>query len=730
MRGTVRLPAFILATCFTFSLAAHAQQPPSTFRSGVDLIAVDVQVVDKNGAPVGGLTPDHFDVAVDGKRRKVVSAELLRFASTTAPASTPAVLPAVASALPATPAPSSGEGRIYILAVDVMSFKPLEVAPARQAARKFVERLQPNDLAGFVAFPGGQVVDLTTDRARVLEAVDDVIGQGAPKSMNMFGLTPAEVVDISALPPGTPWENIPPQLAIRLAQICEASRDPTCPRLVLPDGRMMARIAEAEVTHRVDAFKAMLGSLAGSPRRKTVVLLSAGMLQADNASGQPQLGDIGRVVGQHAAQANAVVYSLHFDNLFLDVMGAANPTMGRMPMLRDNFVVSSSLHRIAETSGGAFFNIASGGGEYAFDRILTETSSHYLLGVEPTASDRDGRPHQVSVKTSQKNVTLRHRAWVTLPKPATAAPAVAPKPLPSNARPIVDAYEARQYTDAADRLSKIGDLANFIRDFRAADSPWPDAPRRQRVFELELALAALSSRNGFARDEGVKLLTHTQALMERAAASDPIACAWFHTEASALLGRWVPEMAVQFAGRATRVCPNDARLRLAHAVILEQEWRRQRDPARVNDIVAAYRLVPAESDAGFEAAVRAAHVAYQAGFFSQALDALPATVDTSSDQYARYMHGLVKGNLLRADQKFDDAVVAYQRALDVWPGAQSARVSLITLLIRLGRGDEAAALAESIQAAPRGQTDPWWTFPLGDFRDYPQLIANLRALAQ
>ena len=44
------------------------------------------------------------------------------------------------------------------------------------------------------------------------------------------------------------------------------------------------------------------------------------------------------------------------------------------------------------------------------------SSSYYLLGVEPGDEDRDGRTHEIAVKTTQPNVTIRGRRWVMVPK--------------------------------------------------------------------------------------------------------------------------------------------------------------------------------------------------------------------------------------------------------------------------------------------------------------------------
>ena len=59
--------------------APQAQAP--VFKSGVELIAVDVSVVDKTGLPVRSLIADQFNVTVDGKPRRVISAEFVDHAA-------------------------------------------------------------------------------------------------------------------------------------------------------------------------------------------------------------------------------------------------------------------------------------------------------------------------------------------------------------------------------------------------------------------------------------------------------------------------------------------------------------------------------------------------------------------------------------------------------------------------------------------------------------------------
>jgi len=79
-----------VGTCLLLGLAAvyaqEQQQKPAetqkpeepiqgpTFRTGVDLVAVDVAVVDRRGRPVEDLRAPEFSVKIDGEVRRVVSA--------------------------------------------------------------------------------------------------------------------------------------------------------------------------------------------------------------------------------------------------------------------------------------------------------------------------------------------------------------------------------------------------------------------------------------------------------------------------------------------------------------------------------------------------------------------------------------------------------------------------------------------------------------------------------
>lgn len=82
---------------------------------------------------------------------------------------------------------------------------------------------------------------------------------------------------------------------------------------------------------------------------------------------------------------------------------------------RDAAVTGRLLEEFSGASGGALIRVLMGGGELALERVLRETSSHYLLGVEPADVDRDGKLRELRVKVSKPGTTVRSRSWVIVP---------------------------------------------------------------------------------------------------------------------------------------------------------------------------------------------------------------------------------------------------------------------------------------------------------------------------
>jgi VWFA-related protein len=402
--------------------ALQAQQAP-VFRSSVDLIAVDVQVVDKQGNPIERLGPDTFEVLINGRRRRVVSAEFIRQApgdSTTfrrIAEPNPTLIPAVTD---------PNEGRQFIIAVDNGSFEPGTVAPVREAIDHFLQSLEPADRVGLYVYPTGPKVEPTTQRATLRASLVQFSGERVPPQ-SRYNLRASEIVDITAaLASGirartdlnnNAFLNSQDPGVSTLIEVArrECPDDPDCGQAVLNDVAAIAPRLEEQAENSLGGLDALLRALATLPGRKAVLLISAGVLVSDRSDGRPDVGDVSRAMGQSAARANATVYTVQMQPPPSTGMSAQARRAVTTDGNRDRQLLGNWLDNFSIAAGGMRQYVPVGAGEYAFDRVLRETSAHYLLGVEPEQSDRDGKPRELKVKVGQRGVTVHSRQWVVIP---------------------------------------------------------------------------------------------------------------------------------------------------------------------------------------------------------------------------------------------------------------------------------------------------------------------------
>jgi VWFA-related protein len=745
-RRLITLTAALLGCAATLVAQANSsakpQRPdaPAPFRVAVDVVAVDVQVIDRNGRPVPDLGPETFSVTINGRRRRVVSAD--RIGSDAAGGTERTITSSGASA--------STRGRVIVIAVDCVSFDATASRGVIQAVRQFVRQLSPDDSIGLSAYPNGAKLDPTTDHAAVLRALDTVVGQRDLAEQNQYPVRPSEIVDITReLSRGGG-----PTVDAVAARECGNPVEPTCRQRLITDVTNTALYYEGQATASLGMLRSLVAEMASFLGRKTLVLISGGMVASDTPGGRPDLSELGIRVGKEAAFANTTIYTLYIETSFMERF-SAQTRLGDKSLVnwsRDSVLLGRWLEQFSGAAGGALFSVQVGNAESALARIRTELSSYYLLGVEPADDDRDGRAHEIAVKTTQPNVTIRGRRWVMVPKRAGAAPGsatttktpepaapAAPAPtavpprrvVPAEVQALADAFDRGNYDTVLRTLARSNDLSNTIRAFRMSDSPWPNDSRRTAVFALEMALVGLRSDNAFAREEGGRLLAEYHTRVRQPSGADAFECSWFLTEAAALEGLFLPESAMLFIPRALQRCPTNPRLRLAHAFVSEQQWLRGGlTPDQELEVVRRYEEAMKFPETEPEARVRAARFLYGLGNFERALELLNGATRQSTDKEVRYFADLVRGQVLRARGRSDDAVAAFRAALATWPGAQSARVALMTLLVNRGDREEAAALAEATQTASEDQFDPWWTYWLGDFRAYPAMLDKLRELGR
>jgi VWFA-related protein len=372
------------ATLFASPAAAQDAQAP-VFRSGVELLEVDVNVVDGNGGPIGDLRTPEFAVAVDGKSRTVVSSEFVRDdSSTDARAASFKEDPYVATNT------DRPRGRLIIVVVDQNNITTGRARDLIFSLRKFIEQLPAADRVALVAIPSpGPAVEFTANRQRIYQVLNAVRGT-EDVTVDRY-----DVGDAEAIAMNTGGD----QLTIRalIDRECASATDETCTSaLELEASRIVQRI-RTRANESYYSLNALFTNLREAEGTKTMVLLSQGFILDDVQGKTSQLA-------QAAAEARVNLNVVLLD----DFPGDASSSRRSKTMREDRDLRQEGLSALAGKSRGALFQVTSSP-EIAFDRLTKEMSGHYLLGVEPTQKDQDGKTHQIRVQVKRSGATVRAR---------------------------------------------------------------------------------------------------------------------------------------------------------------------------------------------------------------------------------------------------------------------------------------------------------------------------------
>jgi VWFA-related protein len=379
--------------------------PPQTFRSGVELLTVDVQVVDKKGQPITGLKPEQFEVTIDGKKRQVVSLQLIDAATGTPHSSNPA---------PADPAgaPSGrpiSAGNLYVLAIDQGSFRALNAQAAMHVVTEFIKRLSLNDYLGIVAFPQpGVIIDPTRERAPLTAAVNKVVGFTSLTQRPKYRFTLSDAIDVSARDRDA------------LQQVVERNCQPNdlfCPKDIEMEMTSALSNLEAQAVRSLDGLRGVVEMMRTLEGRKTLILVSAGMPSGDRTGARLYLRTNASELGKKAAESGILLYTLHMNTSFLDAFSAEGIPVSET-LMRETGVYARGLDLFNGTAGGALLEVNTGP-DFAVDRVIRETSAYYLLAVKPEPADHDGKAHLINVKVSQRDSSVRSRKTMIFPKPTS-----------------------------------------------------------------------------------------------------------------------------------------------------------------------------------------------------------------------------------------------------------------------------------------------------------------------
>lgn len=294
------MKALAAALSIAMLSATQEPQPPrATFKSTVDLVQVDVSVVDKNGRPVTDLTGQDFTLSVDGRPRRIASAEFVSIAGT--------VGTAPARAVEYSSNAGAAGGRLIMLVVDSENIGIGRGKSAFEAARRFVGTLNPADRVALVVLPGvGPQVEFTTNHALVQSLLAKAAGRGSDElGPKRIGLSEALALQGND------------RTAVRdvVSRECGADPAPTliesCMQRIQGEAAQLLLSVRDRSRNSLQALRGIFDRMDTGNTPKTIVLLSEGMLL------DRDLADISWV-GTRASSAHIILYVLQLDTSEID----------------------------------------------------------------------------------------------------------------------------------------------------------------------------------------------------------------------------------------------------------------------------------------------------------------------------------------------------------------------------------------------------------------------------
>ena len=388
MRRTAALGICLSAglTCGAGLLADQSQNDAqTTFRTGVDLIRLDVSVLDKSRRPVRGLTAADFTVTENGRLQRIVAVTEVN-AAEQAPKPSAWIRHASRDITGNDLADQLDGGRALAIVLDegnIPTESAMQVA-TRDLARHIVDGLGPTDLAA-VVFPlnPGKTQDFTHDLQRLYDAIDTF---------------KAEQREYEWLTP----DGVGPRQG---------------------DVRRYSSLLNVDPCLReypaVPTLRAVTSRLATIPnQRKSVFLVSVGLPLAFSGGRtrcQSLLYEEMRATFRDAQRGNVNIHTVYpgAGRAFQSLLQESRVINGRMREATDTFSAHMEVqqrHDFLETTAHQ-----TGGRAVAdsptvleeVDQIFAEDASYYLIGYETSNGEPDGKFRRVEVNVNDRDVTVR-----------------------------------------------------------------------------------------------------------------------------------------------------------------------------------------------------------------------------------------------------------------------------------------------------------------------------------
>jgi len=469
--------SIVAAGCLAAGLALTAAEPSSqqtpVFRAGVDLAMLEVRVLDADGRPVKGLGPDDFTVELDGRKTPVRVVDYFEFAG---PGGTADPDPPVPSPGRASPRPVQLSGRSVLVLIDEISFGTQQTPAFLADARHLITGLGPNDGVG-VGTTTGEVVSagITRDKTRAVLALRSITGRRADgedvtTQRAMTGtFSSSDVVlsnaDALAIQGGSDavFGDATMRLCGRRVALANAGAGGQCAVAVRSAAMQQTASMEHATNRQFDNMRQMIAVLRESPAPRLLIVMSAGIdTDADHAH---WLG---------ALQSEAVAAGIQV-HVFMPGLGsgneAADRSANRSRIRRENDEFGRrGLELVAGRLNADVYRIVGTPG-LALDRVLTEWSGSYRVGVDPPANVRRAGPVSSKVTVRRSGVSVRTPPVVMLkatggtaanPAPGADVPAASRSTAATLAHLVDDGGSASEVSLALGSISKRDEAGHDV----------------------------------------------------------------------------------------------------------------------------------------------------------------------------------------------------------------------------------------------------------------------------
>jgi len=367
--------------CLLTAAVAAQQQFVLSSQDRARLVAVDFTALGPDGLPVTDLRPEDVTLRIDGRTRTIRALDYVPVSAGTAVRVPP---PYGSNVI-------SGDARTILMVIDDETLRPGGEGNLKDDIRTFLSQLGPADRVALVTVPyGGMKSDFTGDHARLLKALDPIVGR-APQSG-----------------PGTN--------------------------------------AGCNTRSTLVALAGTLDSIASAEAPLTVILFAGSLVAPKGVESLSRSAIDG--VDYFNTMGTCEVLVEHYNNVNAAVARSRAQLYVVMPELSADNSGRAGLEHLTGQTGAPLWNLRSGS-ETALGRIIVQSAGYYLARIEPEPNEAPDTVRGYSVSSNRPGVTIRHRPQLQVRRPASATGAAATK----ITTPLDMMREARMFTDLPLRVS-------------------------------------------------------------------------------------------------------------------------------------------------------------------------------------------------------------------------------------------------------------------------------------